>query len=67
MATKPLETPPLNNITTRDLMIAAALNGILSKGIKEYADGPFELDSASRIGAFAVRLADAALEARGKS
>lgn len=46
----------------RLLLIAASLNGILSRGIEHYKDGPFSLDSAERIANLAVRIADATLE-----
>jgi len=46
----------------RMLLIAASLNGILSRGIEHYKDGPFSLDTADRIASLAVRLADATLE-----
>ena len=50
--------------TTNDRMqlIAAALNGILACGVKNYHDHTLQLDSAERIAAFAVRLADTTLE-----
>ena len=43
-------------------MIAAALNGILSRGIEHYKDGPYSLDTPERIATLAVRVADATLE-----
>jgi hypothetical protein len=43
-------------------MIAAALNGILSRGIEHYKDGVLALDTAERIASFAVRVADTTLE-----
>ena len=43
-------------------MIAAALNGILSRGIEHYKDGPYSLDTPERIATLAVRIADATLE-----
>ena len=43
-------------------MIAAALNGILSRGIEHYKDGPYSLDTPERIANLAVRIADATLE-----
>ena len=43
-------------------MIAAALNGILSRGIEHYKDGVLALDTAERIASFAVRIADTTLE-----
>lgn len=43
-------------------LIAAALNGILACGIKNYNDHTLQLDSAERIAAFAIRLADTTLE-----
>ena len=46
----------------RMILIAASLNGILSRGIEHYKDGPFSLDTADRIASLAVRLADATLE-----
>ena len=46
----------------RIMMIAAALNGILSRGIEHYKDGPYSLDTPERIATLAVRVADATLE-----
>ena len=46
----------------RMTLIAAALNGILACGVKNYHDHTLQLDSAERIAAFAVRLADTTLE-----
>ena len=46
----------------RMLLIAASLNGILSRGIEHYKDGPFTLDTPDRIACLAVRIADATLE-----
>ena len=46
----------------RITLIAAALNGILACGIKNYNDHTLQLDSAERIAAFAIRLADTTLE-----
>ena len=43
-------------------MIAAALNGILSRGIEHYNDGPYSLDTPERIATLAIRIADATLE-----
>ena len=43
-------------------MIAAALNGILSRGIEHYKDGPYSLDTPERIATLAIRIADAAVE-----
>ena len=43
-------------------LIAAALNGILACGIKNYNDHTLQLDSAERIAAFAIRIADTTLE-----
>ena len=43
-------------------LIAAALNGILSRGIEHYKDGVLALDTAERIASFAVRVADTTLE-----
>ena len=43
-------------------MIAAALNGILSRGIEHYKDGPYSLDTPERIATLAIRIADATLE-----
>ena len=43
-------------------MIAAALNGILSRGIEHYKDGPYSLDTPERIANLAIRIADATLE-----
>jgi len=43
-------------------LIAAALNGILSRGIERYKDGPYSLDTPERIATLAVRIADATLE-----
>ena len=43
-------------------MIAAALNGILSRGVEHYKDGPYSLDTPERIATLAVRIADATLE-----
>ena len=42
-------------------MIAAALNGILSRGIEHYKDGPYSLDTPDRIANLAIRIADATL------
>ena len=42
-------------------MIAAALNGILSRGIEHYNDGPYSLDTPDRIANLAIRIADATL------
>ena len=42
-------------------MIAAALNGILSRGVEHYKDGPYSLDTPERIANLAVRIADATL------
>ena len=46
----------------RMTLIAAALNGILSRGIEHYKDGPYSLDTPERIATLAVRIADATLE-----
>ena len=48
----------------RMLLIAAALNGILSRGAQRYKDGPFTLDTDNpeRIACLAVRIADQTLE-----
>ena len=43
-------------------MIAAALNGILSRGVEHYKDGPYSLDTPERIATLAIRIADATLE-----
>ena len=43
-------------------MIAAALNGILSRGIEHYKDGPYSLDTPERIATLAIRIADATME-----
>ena len=43
-------------------LIASALNGILSRGIEHYKDGPFSLDTPERIATLAIRIADATLE-----
>ena len=43
-------------------IIAAALNGILSRGIEHYKDGPYSLDTPERIATLAIRIADATLE-----
>ena len=43
-------------------LIAAALNGILSRGIEHYNDGPYSLDTPERIANLAIRIADATLE-----
>jgi hypothetical protein len=43
-------------------MIAAALTGILSRGVEHYKDGPYSLDTPERIANLAVRIADATLE-----
>ena len=43
-------------------MIAAALNGILSRAIEHYKDGPYSLDTPERIANLAIRIADATLE-----
>lgn len=43
-------------------MIAAALNGIISRGIEHYKDGPYSLDTPERIANLAIRIADATLE-----
>ena len=43
-------------------MIAAALNGILSRGIEHYKDGPYSLGTPERIANLAIRIADATLE-----
>ena len=43
-------------------LIAAALNGILSRGVEHYKDGPYSLDTPERIANLAVRIADATLE-----
>ena len=43
-------------------LIAAALNGILSRGTEHYKDGVLALETAERIAAFAVRVADTTLE-----
>ena len=43
-------------------LIASALNGILSRGIEHYKDGPYSLDTPERIATLAVRIADATLE-----
>ena len=42
-------------------LIAAALNGILSRGIEHYNDGPYSLDTPERIAKLAIRIADATL------
>jgi hypothetical protein len=49
-------------IDDRLMLIATALNGILSRGIDHYKDGPFELDTPDRIARLAIRIADATLE-----
>ena len=46
----------------RMALIASALNGILSRGIEHYKDGPYSLDTPERIATLAVRIADATLE-----
>ena len=46
----------------RMTLIAAALNGILSRGIEHYKDGPYSLDTPERIATLAIRIADATLE-----
>ena len=46
----------------RIVLIAAALNGILSRGVEHYKDGPFTLDTPERIACLAVRIADQTLE-----
>ena len=46
----------------RMTLIASALNGILSRGIEHYKDGPYSLDTPERIATLAVRVADATLE-----
>ena len=46
----------------RMALIASALNGILSRGIEHYKDGPFSLDTPERIATLAIRIADAAVE-----
>ena len=46
----------------RMALIASALNGILSRGIEHYKDGPFSLDTPERIATLAIRIADATLE-----
>lgn len=46
----------------RMVLIAAALNGILSRGIEHYKDGPYSLDTPERIATLAIRIADATLE-----
>jgi hypothetical protein len=43
-------------------MIAAALTGILSRGVEHYKDGPYSLETPERIANLAVRIADATLE-----
>ena len=43
-------------------LIASALNGILSRGIEHYKDGPFSLDTPERIATLAIRIADATME-----
>lgn len=43
-------------------LIASALNGILSRGIEHYKDGPYSLDTPERIATLAIRIADATLE-----
>ena len=43
-------------------LIASALNGILSRGIEHYKDGPYSLDTPERIANLAIRIADATLE-----
>ena len=43
-------------------LIAAALNGILSRGIEHYKDGPYSLDTPERIATLAIRIADATME-----
>ena len=43
-------------------LIGAALNGILSRGVEHYKDGVLALETAERIAAFAVRVADTTLE-----
>ena len=45
----------------RMTLIAAALNGILSRGIEHYNDGPYSLDTPERIATLAIRIADATL------
>ena len=45
----------------RMAMIAAALNGILSRGVEHYKDGPYSLDTPERIATLAIRIADATL------
>ena len=42
-------------------LIAAALNGILSRGVEHYKDGPYSLDTPERIAKLAIRIADATL------
>ena len=46
----------------RMALIASALNGILSRGIEHYKDGPYSLDTPERIATLAIRIADATLE-----
>ena len=43
-------------------LIAAALNGILSRGVEHYKDGPYSLDTPERIATLAIRIADATVE-----
>ena len=45
----------------RMVLIASALNGILSRGIEHYKDGPYSLDTPERIATLAIRIADATL------
>jgi hypothetical protein len=46
----------------RMVLIASALNGILSRGIEHYKDGPYSLDTPERIATLAIRIADATLD-----
>ena len=49
-------------IDDRLMLIASALNGILSRGIEHYKDGPYSLDTPERIATLAIRIADTTLE-----
>jgi hypothetical protein len=49
-------------IDDRLMLIASALNGILSRGVEHYKDGPYSLDTPERIATLAIRIADATLE-----
>lgn len=52
----------MTKVEHRMQMIAAALTGILSRGIEHYKDGPYSLDTPERIARLAIRIADATLE-----